>query len=194
MQRTRATYTAIALACVLALAGCAPEPAGNDDQTGSTAAPGPSETPVATDGAEPPVDDAPPADPTCETLISAGMTEAFTSQGWTARQDPFFAGDTQLEGGLKCAWGNFDAPSNDNVQSFGWAPINAEQASAAQETLIKQGWVTEVTDTVTYVTENKKTARVTDEDGYGMTYAFYPEYVLFADTKQSLLLIVVPQQ
>lgn len=194
IQRTRATFTTLALACVLTLAGCAAEPAPGDARPSAPATTVPSATPAgpgdAVDGGEGEA----PAAPTCETLISPGMTEAFAAQGWTARESPFFAGDTQLEGGLQCTWGNFDAPSNDNVQSYGWAPITSEQTVAAQETLTKQGWVTETTDAVTYVTENKKTARVTDADGYGMTYAFYPDYVLYADTKQSLLLIRVPQQ
>lgn len=179
------TLTALALV----LAACAPEPT---TQLG-TGAPVASATP---DGAatQPSASSEPAtvAEASCDNILTDSFATALKDQGWNFRESPFFAGDLKLEEGFQCTWGNFEAPSNDNVQIFGWAPIAADVAKTSIQDLVDGGWKLEEESGVTYVTQDPATARILDDAGYGMTYAFRDGYVTFADTKQSLVLIVAP--
>ncbi|MGW8484033.1 hypothetical protein ACWGJP_12955 [Microbacterium sp. NPDC055903] len=176
------------LVLVLALASCAapetPEP------TASAPAPAPTQTtaPVSEETPEP---EAPAEDPTCETIISEGTVSALQDLGWSAEKSDFVLIDGPLEGGIYCAWANWEEPS-DHGQFFAWAPLDASAAAQAQSTLVAEGWIREDGTEGSYLTEDPSAAFQTDEDGYGMTYLFGDGWVKFADTKQSLILIDWP--
>lgn len=134
----------------------------------------------------------PVGDPTCATIIPTSIIEDFTELGWTVRVDAFRIGATEVPDGVQCTWGDFSVAS-DQVQSFGWAPIDEKDAVAAQKELRNTGWVREAGDNdEVYYTQDPKTVAVGDDDGYGLTYLFGDGWVEFADTKQSLLLIDWP--
>ncbi|WOF21803.1 hypothetical protein N8K70_10440 [Microbacterium betulae] len=127
------------------------------------------------------------AAPTCETIISPALLENFEELGWTSRADPFYVGPTELTGGVSCKWGNFDVGANDLVQMYGWAPVDDEQSTELQDYLVAEGWVREEGDDgIVYVTEGMPSAEWSDEDGYGMTYAFGDGWVELSDTKNGL--------
>lgn len=178
------TAIAIASLSVLALASCAsPEPE-------TSAVP---EPPSAIEPTTEPIEEAPdaestapPADPTCETIISEGTVSALTDLGWTAQLQDFQIGEQLLEGGLYCAWADWAEPS-DHGQFFAWAALTDDESATAQAGLMEQGWAREGD----YFTESEPSFE-TDEDGYGMTYLFGDGWVKFADTKQSLVLIEWP--
>lgn len=134
----------------------------------------------------------PPADLTCETLISPTMVSDLEETGWTSQEDVFRIGELELPDGIQCTWADFTIV-DDQLMLFGWAPISAEQAEKAEASLTAEGWLTEEGDEGRYVTENPDTAISVDEDGYGMTYYFGDGWVTVADTKQDLLLIERPE-
>ena len=162
-----------------------------------TPAPAPSALPtIEPSGANTPppaseVDETPVAgaEPTCETIIPTATVEDFESLAWSAEQEEFRVGATVIEDGIQCVWADFSGPATDHVQIFGWAPIEADAAAEAQESLLTEGWVREESDEGVYITENPETTITTDADGYGMTYLFGDGWVKLADTKQGLLLI-----
>ena len=161
--------------------------------------PEPEETTTATSPAPPAPEPSPTPDPaasaeepTCTTLIGEAVVADFESVGWSVRSEPLFIAGTEVPGGLNCVWADFESPAGDHGQMFGWAAIDADDATAAQEELVAQGWVREQSEEGTYITEGPETAISVDEDGYGMTYLFGDGWVEFADTKQGLLLIEWP--
>lgn len=191
MPSPRILGAAVVLALsALAMSACSsPEPPAPEVTTNATTPPPPAPEPSAT----PEPDPASAADPTCETLISESVVADYESVGWSARAEPFFIGSTEVAGGLRCVWADFNSPAGDHGQMFGWAEISAAQAAEAQESLVAEGWTREQSDEGVYITESPNTAIATDEDGYGMTYLFGDGWVRFADTKQGLLLIEWPK-
>lgn len=180
---------AVVLTSALLVAGCS-APAPEPDPTETTAS-----TP--TSSPEPEPDDtsteAPIAeDATCETIIPAETVADFESIGWTVQADRFYLGELEIADGLQCVWADFDGPAGDHVQLFGWAPITASQAETAQAELEGQGWIREDGAEGVYITENPDTTIAVDDEGYGLTYLFGDGWVIFADTKQGLLLIERP--
>lgn len=176
-----AAVAALATAC----AGAEPEPT-----TTATAAPTMTEAapePVVTETTEPET-----PDPTCETIIPAATVEGYESIGWTVQSDRFYLGELELADGIICTWADFDGPASDNLQRFGWAPITDEAAADAQTALVAAGWIREDGAAGVYITEHPDTAIAPDDEGYGMTYLFTEGQVLFADTKQGLLLVEWP--
>ncbi|GAA5149391.1 hypothetical protein GCM10025768_12540 [Microbacterium pseudoresistens] len=159
------------------------------------AQPGPPEsTPSSTPadaGTPSPAGDA-SAMPTCDTLIGASTVAVLTNQGWTARQSDFAFGPDIVPGGLQCLWADASTAS-DNGLLYGWAPLSAEDAASAQETLLSQGWVKEDAASGVYITADPQFAMGKDDDGYGMTYLFGDGWVTVSDTKQGLLLIDRPE-
>lgn len=182
---------ALMIAAAAAFAtGCAaaPAPAPTEDAAAApTTAP---ETPEPEVSAEPTTK--PAADPTCDTLISSSTVDTFASVGWTSQQEPIWIGSQEAPDGILCRWGDFST-ANEQMQMFGWAPLTAAEASAAQDELVASGWIREETPAGVYLTENPDTAFVTDDDGYGQTYLFTDGQVTFADTKQGLLLVEWPR-
>lgn len=184
----RLTRVAAVLAVsAVALVGCAGSP---DPEITTTTAPPvvaePSATPTAT---ATPTPDA--AAPTCETLIPESLIEEFESHNWSYKQDVLRVGSIVLRDGIQCVWGDYSVAS-DNVQIFGWAPISESEAHDARAELLGSGWQRVDDDSAEYITENPETA-VATHDGYGMTYQFGDGWLLFADTKQGLVLIERPQ-
>ncbi|OCG73136.1 hypothetical protein [Microbacterium sediminis] len=174
----------------LALAGCAGEaPAPADDPAGGGATTEPA--PAATVAPEPDATPTAPAEPTCETIISPYVVAEFDDLGWSAREDPFVLGATELPDALQCIWGDLSVAS-DHVQMYGWAPVDAETAAAAQSTLEGEGWVRLEESGVTYLTENPEWVVMADDEGYGMTYEFGDGWVAMSDTKQGLEIIQWP--
>lgn len=186
---TRLAAAVVLASTVLVVTACS-VPAPESDPTETTAS-----TPSSTPEPEPEdtSTEAPMAeDVTCETLIPAETVADFESLGWTAQADRFYVGEIELPDGLQCVWADFEGPASDHLQLFGWAPITAAQAEAAQAVLEDQGWIREEGPEGVYITENPETTIAVDEDGYGLTYLFADGSVTLADTKQGLLLIEVP--
>ncbi|WP_127818288.1 hypothetical protein [Microbacterium sp. CPCC 204701] len=131
-------------------------------------------------------------DPTCEALVGQTVVANFESVGWTVREQPFYIGSFEVEGGLYCVWTDFESAAGDHGQMFGWAEISEADATAVQEELVAQGWLREEAPEGVYITESPETAIAADENGYGMTYLFSDGTVKFSDTKQGILLIEWP--
>ncbi|WP_261167312.1 hypothetical protein [Microbacterium sp. Marseille-Q6965] len=136
-------------------------------------------------------DETPIPELTCETIIPAEVVAQFKDVGWTAEPEDFRIGSTVLPDGIQCVWGDYSV-ATDHVQIFGWAPVDSATASTVQDELETQGWIREEEDGIVYLTEDPTYAIATDDDGYGMTYAFGDGWVTLADTKQSLLLVGWP--
>lgn len=171
----------------VALAGCAstiPDPV---DTTTATAEPAPA-------GASPTATTEPTPDAertTCESLIPQSLVDEFGTNGWTAQEEAFRVGEITLDEGLTCVWGDYSV-ATDNVQIFGWAPITASDASTVRAELIASGWQRIDDSSGEFLTESPDTVISPDEDGYGLTYQLGDGWILFADRKQSLLLIERP--
>ncbi|QEW03468.1 hypothetical protein [Microbacterium lushaniae] len=182
------TSLAIAVPLVL-LAGCANE---NTPQTTPTT-PGPP-TSVPTSPAPTPSGDGAdvdPTEPTCETIVPAGVVAEFEKVGWSAQAQPFRIGGIEIPGGIQCTWGDYSV-ATDHVQIYGWAPIEDAQIQRAQSELIGSGWRREEGEGGFYVTESTDTVIAPDENGYGFTYFFSDAWVTMADTKQGLVLVEWP--
>lgn len=180
---------AVLVLSALVMSACAsddhPAP---EETTTATTPPAPAPDASSTPESEP----ASTADPTCETLIGETVVADFDSAGWTVRAEPLYIGSFEVSGGLRCVWADFDSPAGDHGMMFGWAEISDEDAAAAQEELVAQGWLREDAPEGVYITESPETAIAADENGYGMTYLFAVGTVKFADTKQGILLIEWP--
>ncbi|GAA3008783.1 hypothetical protein [Microbacterium aurantiacum] len=188
--RVRWTAALLALPLALAATSCAPqEPEPSAQPTPSATAPVIAE-PEPEQSVEPGADAE--VDPTCETIIATSIVTEFERIGWTSREEPFYVGATELEDGLRCMWADFDAPASDNLQIFGWSPIDEQTTRSAQTELVGQGWIREEAAEGVYVTENPETIIAPDENGYGITYLFGDGWVTVADTKQGLVLIEWP--
>lgn len=191
---TRAGVLAGGLIALALLVGCSgADQAAPDAQPTAAATPEPAEADPSAAPSEDEQETATADEVTCETLVSPGVVENFAAVGWTAKQEPFRAGVTEVEGGLLCTWADFDSGTGGDLQSFGWAPIDAAQAQQAQHYLLAQGWIREQGDDGVYITESPGTIIAPDENGYGVTYLFGDGWVEQADTKQGLLLITAPQ-
>lgn len=182
----RRTTLAVLAVTLLALAGCA----SGDDDVDPTSAPSPvASSPTAEPSTTPVEEPSAAGEPTCETIIPETTVAEFESIGWSARAEPFIIGGVEVPDGVQCVWANFEGPASDQLQMFGWAPIDDASAAEAQERLQSEGWTIEEAAEGVYVTEPAETAVATDEDGYGITYLFASGSVKIADTKQSILLI-----
>lgn len=190
MPSLRILGTAVLLALsALTMTACASsEPPAPDETTTATTPAAPTPESSATTEPEP----ASSEDPTCETLISESVVADFEANGWSARAEPLYIGSFEVPDGLRCVWANFDSPGGEHGIMFGWAEIEADDATDAQNELVSQGWVREEAAEGVYITESPETAITTDENGYGMTYLFGAGTVKFADTKQGILLIEWP--
>lgn len=180
---------AVFVLSALVLSACAASGSPDPEPTTNATTPAPA-APESTPTTEPGPASTP--DPTCETLIGEAVVADFDSVGWTVRAEPFYIGSLEVPDGLRCVWANFDSPAGDHGQMFGWAEISDEDAAAAQEELVAQGWLREEAPEGVYITESPETAIAADENGYGMTYLFSGGTVKFADTKQGILLIEWP--
>ena len=180
-------FTSAALGALLlavALTSCAGTPEGSASPTPDAPKPSPSAT--AEHVASPSPTSA--AEPTCDTIVSAGTVKVLTDQGWTFEEKEFVVGGVTLADGLLCFWADYSVAS-DHGQLYGWSTISAEDAASAQSSLLAEGWTREDGPDGIYITENPQFAMGTDEDGYGMTYLFGDGWVKFADTRQGLILI-----
>jgi hypothetical protein len=177
---------ALSAAAALVLAACSsgPEttPTEMPQPTAVPSSPGP--TPTATETAE-------ASEPTCDTIIPESTVADYAEVGWTSRSEPLRVGSIELDGGITCTWGDYSV-ATDHVQIYGWAPITETEVDAAIAELVSSGWTREDEADGVYMTESADTAIGTDEEGYGLTYLFGDGWVKFADTKQSLLLVIWP--
>lgn len=188
--RTTLATGALTIALALTLTSCAApaeQPASAPPASTSTEPTSPPATSAAPDDA--PEKTSPPAgEPTCENIISEGTVDALESEGWTYQQQEFHIGETAVENGLLCMWADFETAS-DHGQMYGWGEIDAQTADKAMTGLQWDGWIRSTEGGATYFTEDPDSAFATDDEGFGMTYAFGEGWVRFADTKQGLLLI-----
>jgi len=187
--RTLVLTGMLAVALVGGLSACATDPGTAPSAAPSTtASTAQSPEPSVSPSAEPTVN---PADVTCQSILPASTVETFVSLGWEEHREPFQIGSVELSDGVWCKWGD---PSGtvSNTQIYGWSPIAASDAQNAQSQLVSEGWVREEGPDGVFVTENPDTTVVTDEDGYGMTYLFGDGWVTISDTRQGLLVIVLP--
>ena len=173
------------LLLVVALTACAPPADPPTSPTRETVAPSPR---TSADPVTSPTPEAPAAELTCESMISAGTVQALTDAGWTAQPKEFIVGGVELSGGLLCFWADYSVAS-DHGQLYGWSTLDDEDAAAAQTGLLAEGWKREDGPDGIYYTEDPRYAMGRDEDGYGMTYLFGDGWVRFADTRQGLILI-----
>lgn len=191
---SRPAALAAAVVALLLLAGCgaAGEPEGQTTPTPLPTAesPDPDATVAPAEGGE---DEAEPMVMTCETLVPQAVVDNFASVGWSAQEEPFRVGGTEIEGGLLCTWADFESETNGELQFFGWAPIPPNQAESVQDNLLSQGWIREDGADGVFITESADTVIAPDDDGYGVTYLFGDGWVEIADTKQGLLLITSPR-
>jgi hypothetical protein len=185
----RRTASGLAVgALALTLAACA----GESTPPSASTAPEPSATATAAPASPSPAPTVDAAAVTCESLIPADLIDTFTAAGWTVRDDPFRVADVELAGGHWCTWGDFAGAASDNVQIYGWAPLDEETAAETQSALVSDGWVREEDDAGVFITENPDTTVSTDAQGYGMTLQFGEGWVTVSDTKEGLLVIVLP--
>jgi hypothetical protein len=180
--------TITATTAVLLLAACTAQ-----------SAPGPTSTPAATVAPSastptpaPSVSASSTAEATCESILPSATVADFEKVGWTAKEETFHVGATELEDGIQCTWGDYSVAS-DHVLIYGWAPITETQADVAMDELLESGWRREDSADGIYVTESADTAIAPDEDGYGITYLFGDGWVTVSDTKQGLVLVERPQ-
>lgn len=189
MTRRFRFATLAALAFALVLTGCSGAP---DSSTTPTPTPQPVDTESAAPAAETPEPEGDTlTDPTCETIIAPSTVATLVDLGWTHEEHDFRLGGEIVEGGVECVWGDYTVAS-DHVQVFGWAPLDQEASTAAQQELISAGWLRADAEGHTYITEDPNYAMSTDEEGFGMTYEFGDGWVKLADAKQSLILIEWP--
>lgn len=188
MNRRLLPLLAVAAFGAVGLAGCA-APDEPDASASASAQPTPTAAPPAEPTTTPSVD---PANVTCESLLPAETLTVFADLGWDVEIEEFRVGSLALDDGLWCKWGDFSAAAGAPVQIYGWSPIEAAEASTAQQELQQQGWVREDAPEGIYITENPDTVVSTDEAGYGMTYLFADGVVTVSDTKEGLLVIEVP--
>lgn len=186
MTRLRIASAAIA-AVVLAmgLTACSAPSSPSSATTPKSSTPTAEATP---EPQETPTPQATAASPACDTIISEGTVKALSDAGWTHEAREFEIGDIVLTDGLLCLWADYSVVS-DHGQLYGWAPVSAEDASAAQSWLRAQGWIRETAPEGVYFTEDPQFSLGTDEAGYGMTYLFGDGWVKLSDTKQGLILI-----
>ncbi|MGF3055586.1 hypothetical protein [Microbacterium sp. YY-01] len=184
-------------AAMLLLAGCSDtQPPASDAETAAPVV-DPTEQPNSPDETDTDAnsDDEPAPDATeqrdCESLVTAGTVTALTDAGWSVVQKEFRILGKPVKDGIECMWGNYDVPS-DHVQVYGWAPMSASEARDHQEGLRAAGWQREEDPRGIILTADPNYSMSVDEDGYGMTYLFRDNDVIFADTRQGLLLIQTP--
>ncbi|MFT4233771.1 MAG: hypothetical protein QM607_02005 [Microbacterium sp.] len=173
MRRRLVAIAALAGAATIALTGCTsslPNISGADGDSPQTAS------------ASPTTD----ADPTCDNIIADTLVQEFAKLGWTSNQEEFMVGSTTVPGGLQCKWGDFSGDASELVQMYGWAPVDDDQTAELEQYLLDSGWKKEEDDSLVYLTEPDPQPSWSDDDGYGMTYAFGDGWVLLSDTKQGL--------
>lgn len=182
MIRRAAATSLVAIA--LLLAGCSstePGPSGSTTQP-SVAPASPSANPSTSTT---------PAALTCDTLVDANVRASLITNHWQITEEPFRIGDEALKTGFLCAWSPAD-PGSTSLQLYGYSPLSASEATAAEQKLTDAGWKREDAPDGIYITENPDTTVVTDSDGYGMTYLFGSGWVIVSDTKQGLLVMNPP--
>jgi hypothetical protein len=131
--------TVIAVAAVLALAGCGGEPSAQPTDVASEA---PSPTATAT---EPPAERVFTMPEDCTGLLPASRQDAFAEQGLVLLGGPggqfeqYYADPTPEEqaGGISCIWGDEDVPESTVTVSV--APLTPSTRSAVVDDLISQG-------------------------------------------------------
>lgn len=192
-SRARLAPAVLLAAAMLTLTACAAdepdpvEPPPPVAESSAPAAPAPLD-----ENAEEQTDDEPQTKtaPSCEELVTAGTVTALTEAGWTPTTRDFRVIGDVVDGGIECMWGAGD--STDNVQVFGWAPLALDASQPHQDALRTSGWLREEDGRGVIYTADPQFALNKDDDGYGMTYLFRDNDVLFADTRQGLLLITPP--
>ncbi|ALJ20028.1 hypothetical protein [Microbacterium sp. No. 7] len=182
-MRTRPrTALAITATLTLLLAGCAElDPAGPNGSSGSPSA-----------GAGPDATTDPGVDPTlpldCTTLVTPATVGQLEEAGLSAREDPFYIGETELTDGIQCIWADFTAPSG-NILLFAWAPVDDQLAQTLQDNLVALGMERDDAPEGVYLTDDPENAPVVDAEGFGFTYLFGDGWVIAADTRANLALI-----
>lgn len=124
---------------------------------------------------------------TCENI----MHPEFTTDWLPARVDepePLFAD------GIQCWWSADPTVGTDNVLLYGWAPATAEVwdalvAERAADTDAE--WFTEEDERGVYLT-HRTDYWVQDAEGYGTTYLFTGDAILYAQTKAETEDVVGP--
>jgi hypothetical protein len=181
------------LGALLVVAGCAANPVPAVTPTVPLASPsGQAAAPSAT-VTGPDATAAPVGPPTCEGIISSVTVDDLTKLGWEARQDPFYVGNIELAGGIQCTWGD-PGVASDQVQVYGWAPMDDAVKAEVTKELLDSGWKEFDEDGATYLTATGHMIMNPDEDGYGITFRLGDGQISVADTKQGLQLVQWPPQ
>lgn len=131
------------------------------------------------------------ADPTCENIMAPGFLPPDLAHWVPAPYDepePLFAA------GVQCWWSADPTVGTDNVLAYGWVPADEASWTAFVEERLSTPdapWFVEAGERGEYLTE-KTDYWVRDEEGYGMTYLFTGDAVIFAQTKAETRDVVGP--
>jgi hypothetical protein len=178
-----AALAGLLLAVALTACAGAPQAEPKPADTAAETTPEPTVQPVETEAPE-----TTEGELACDTIVTEGTVEALTAIGWTPKRQDFVIGDIALPDGMLCFWADYTVAS-DHGQLYGWAEISADDAAAAQASLLESGWLRENGPEGSYFTEDPQFSLGTDDEGYGMTYLFGDGWVKLSDTKQGLILI-----
>jgi hypothetical protein len=154
-----------------------PTPAGASPSASTTPAPSATAPPVTPVRAE----------ATCENI----MHPEFSTEWLPARveePEPLFAD------GIQCWWAADPTVGTDNVLLYGWAPATEDEWNALVAERMAEtdaAWFTEEDERGVYLT-HKTDYWVQDAEGYGTTYLFTGEAILFAQTKEETADVVGP--
>lgn len=185
---TMAVGTVLVIALVLTF-GWSPvvAPAASPTSSSSGAVESPSASPTLSPAPSEPPAPAGWQEPTCENI----MHPEFTTDWLPARvEEP----ETLFTDGIQCWWAVDPTVGTDNVLLYGWAPATAEEWAAlvAERTAeTDTAWFTEEDERGVYLT-HKTDYWVQDADGYGTTYLFTGDAILFAQTKAETEDVVGP--
>lgn len=177
---------ALVVVLIVALLG-APFPPSSPIASPTAASPSPSASAAPTPTATAPPVAPTRAEATCENIMHPG----FTTDWLPARveePEPLFTG------GIQCWWAADPTVGTDNVLLYGWAPATREvwDALVAERTAETDAeWFTEEDDRGIYLT-HKTDYWVQDAEGYGTTYLFTGDAILFAQTKAETADVVGP--
>jgi hypothetical protein len=118
------------------------------------------------------------AEPTCDNIMAPTFTTSWVP---TRIEDP----DPVFAAGIMCRWQADPTVGTDNILAFGWTPAE-RPAWDALVTEFTRGedspWFVESGDRGQYLTQ-KVDYWVQDDEGYGSTYLFTGDAIIYAMTK-----------
>lgn len=141
-------------------------------------------------------------DATCETIATDDFRSMMAENEWVSWTDderpgrPFDAFPSGAPAdALTCVWGAAPELATDNVVVLAWAPIDADAAAAAQESLEAEGFERiEAPEGIYLAMPADPQDPQASEDGYVQSYLFAEDDVRWAMYKDELEFITAPSQ